>query len=208
MGERKARTLSKSHSAHARKMTAPGASNLTALLQSASTGSATFVRCPSATLGQLRGLNEAEWITLFTPFVPHPPSTVLARNMDPFEPLGRLLPRQVRHIPYRMDHGMTDTHVDFLHSSGAILVVVCSTENVLSHDPKAFEEQRQFAQDISRKASQDKSLANVPVIILLITNGSGRQAHEEGLKDAPALVTCNNYTTAALANAVKVMFGN
>lgn len=127
--------------------------------------------------------------------------------MDPFEPLGRLLPRQVRHVPYRMDHGMTDTHVDFLHSSGAILIVVCSTENVMAHDPKAFEQQKHFAQDIARKAGENRSLANVPVIILLITNGAGRQTHEEGLQDAPVLVTCNNYTTASLANAVKVMFG-
>ena len=189
-------------------MTSPGVSNLTALLQSASTGSATIVRGPSAVLSRLRQLNEAEWITLFTPFVPHPPSTVLARNMDPFEPLGRMLPRQVRHVPYRLDHGMTDTHADFLPSSGAILIVVCSTENVLSNDPKAYDQQKKFVKDIMQKAEHNNTLTNVHLVVLLISNGAGRLPHEEGLSDVPALITCNNYTTAALANAVRVIFGN
>ncbi|KAF2268974.1 hypothetical protein CC78DRAFT_529600 [Lojkania enalia] len=208
MGERKVRTPSKPHSKHSRKMSSPGVSNLTALLQSAATDSASIVKCPSATLSRLRQLNEAEWITLFTPFVPHPPSTVLARNMDPFEPLGRMLPRQVRHVPYRLDHGMTDTHVDFLGASGAIIIVICSTENVTSYDPKAYDAQARFANSVLQKVNENKTLADVPTFVLLITNGVARQAHEEGLIDFPAIVTCNNYTTSALANAVRVMFGN
>lgn len=185
----------------------PGVSNLTALLQSASTGSATIVRCPAATLHRLRQLNEAEWVTLFTPVVPHPPSTVLAKNMDPFEPLGRAIGRKVRHVPYRLDNGMTETHTDFLPSAGGIVIVICATENVISHNPQAFDQQAKFARDIRGKINENPALAGVPVIVLLITNGSGRQLHEDALKDVPALITCNNYTTSALANAVRVMLG-
>lgn len=187
---------------------APGASNLTALLQSAPTaGNATIVRCPATTLSRLRHLNEAEVITLFTPFVPHPPGTALAKNMDPFEPLGRSLPRQTRHIPFRLDHGMTETHADFLPASGAIIVVVCSTENVLRHNPHAFEQQVKFARDVAKKIRDNRALANVPVIMLLVTSESTKAAHEHTLRDFGALIALNDYSTAALANAVRVMFG-
>ncbi|KAF2243439.1 hypothetical protein BU26DRAFT_437131 [Trematosphaeria pertusa] len=186
----------------------PGVSNLTALLQSASTaGGATFVRCPAESLSRLRSLNEAEIITLFTPFVPHPPSTDLAKNMDPFEPLGRSLPRQVRHVPYRLDHGMTQTHTDFLPASGAIIIVICSTENVTMHNPQAFEQQVRFARDVVKKAEENKALPSVPVVLLLVSNGPSKSSHEAAVRDFPALVTANDYTPAALANAVRVMFG-
>ncbi|PSN68150.1 hypothetical protein BS50DRAFT_600080 [Corynespora cassiicola Philippines] len=186
---------------------APGVSNLTTLLQSASTaGSATIVRCPATALDRLRHLNEAEIITLFTPFVPHPPSTVLAKNMDPFEPLGRALPRQVRHVPYRLDNGMTETHADFLPASGAIVTVICAASNIVSYDTRAFDRQTEFARDVMRKASEIKSLAGVPAVVLLVTSESARQAHEDGLREFPALVSINEYTPAALGNAVRIIF--
>ncbi|KAF1997183.1 hypothetical protein P154DRAFT_524992 [Amniculicola lignicola CBS 123094] len=128
--------------------------------------------------------------------------------MDPFEPLGRSLPRQVRHVPYRLDNGMTDTHIDFLRSSGAILVVACSPESVLLYNAKAYELQTKFARDVAQKVSEDPALAEIPVILLLITNGTNKRAHEEGVADFPALITCSNYTTAALENVVRVMFGS
>jgi hypothetical protein len=102
---------------------------------------------------------------------------------------------------------MTETHANFLRLAGAIVVVICTTENVVNYDPSAFEQQARFAYDVHTRVSEDKSLAAVPVIVLLITNGEARQQHEDGLRDFPALVTCNNYTTSALANAVRVMFG-
>jgi hypothetical protein len=165
-----------------------------------------LVRDSSQAVTRLRHLNEAEVITMFTPFVPHPPGSSLAKDMDPFEPLGRALPRQVRHVPYRLDRGMTDTHADFLPTSGAIVVVICSPQNVLSHDPRAYERQTQFAQDAMKKVAEDRSLAGVPLILLLISNGASRQTHEYGLKDFPTLVTLNDYSTAALTNAVRVLF--
>lgn len=210
MGERKYRTVKEHHSANAQNMASPspGVSNLTTLLQSTSTGSATLIRCPASTLQRLRHLNEAEFVTLFTPVVPHPPSTLLVKTMDPFEPLGRALPRYVRHVPYRLDNGMTDTHADFLSSAGAVIIVVCSTENVVSHNSLAFTQQAKFARDILKKVQDNKTISDIPVIVLLITNGTARQTHEERLKDIPALFTCNNYTTSALENAVRVVFGN
>ncbi|KAJ4289808.1 hypothetical protein N0V90_011139 [Kalmusia sp. IMI 367209] len=187
---------------------APRTSNLTALLQSAPTaGNVTLVRDSSHALSRLRYLNEAEIITLFTPFVPHPPGSSLARDMDPFEPLGRALPRQVRHVPYRLDRGMTDTHNDFLPASGAIIIVICSAANVLNHDPRAFERQTRFAQDVMKRVGENKSLTNVPIVLLLVSNGSARQSHEYVVKDFPTLVTLNDYSTAALGNAVRVLFG-
>ncbi|KAF2688948.1 hypothetical protein K458DRAFT_414617 [Lentithecium fluviatile CBS 122367] len=213
MGEYKARTSlksSKAHSYHARKMAppVPGASNLTALLQSAPTaGNATLVRCPSQMLARLRQLNDAEVITLFTPFVPHPPGTALAKNMDPFEPLGRSFPRKVRHVPYRLDHGMTEMHIDFLPPSGAIVVVICSTQNVIEHNHHAFEQQLKFCRDVAGRISGNKSLVDAPFILLLVTNGIAKQNHEIDVRDFPALVTIDDYSTAALANAVRAMFG-
>ncbi|KAF2652432.1 hypothetical protein K491DRAFT_663784 [Lophiostoma macrostomum CBS 122681] len=186
----------------------PAISNLTALLQSASTGSAKVLRCPASTISRLRNLHEAERITLFTPFVPHPPSTLLPKNMDPFEPLGRSLPRRARHVPYRLEHGMIEAHADFLPSAGAVIIVICTTENVTNHNPQAFQQQVKFARDIKSKVDENKSLSSVPVVVLLITNGTGRQQHENGLDGFPAIVTCNNYTTSSLENTVRVMFGS
>jgi hypothetical protein len=174
---------------------------------SSAAGEATLVRCPPHTLARLRQLNEAEIITLFTPVVPHSPSAALARDMDPFEPLGRALPRQVRHVPYRLDAGMTSLHGDFLPSSGSIIVVICATENVLGYDPKAFERQLKFACRMTAKVVADASLNMVPIVLLLVSNTAVRGAYEHALRDFPALVTVNDYTTGALADAVHVLFG-
>lgn len=165
-----------------------------------------LVRDATQALFRLRNLNEAEVITMFTPIVPHPSGSSLAKDMDPFEPLGRALPRQVRHVPYRLDYGMTETHADFLPASGAIVVVICSSQNVLIHDSRAFERQARFAQDVMKRAEECAFLASVPVILLLVSNGPARQTHEYGIKDFPTLVTLNDYSTAALTNAVRVLF--
>lgn len=102
---------------------------------------------------------------------------------------------------------MTDTHNDFLPASGAIIIVICSAANVVSHDPRAFERQANFAQDIMKRVEGIKSLANAPIILLLVSNGSARQSHESTMHDFPTLVTLNDYSTAALANAARVLFG-
>ena len=194
---------------HSRKMvtSAPKTSNLTALLQSAPTaGDAKLVRDSTQALSRLRHLNEAEVITLFTPFVPHPPGSPLAKDMDPFEPLGRAIPRQVRHVPYRLDHGMTETHADFLPSSGAIVIVICSPQNVLDHDYRAFERQAKFAHHVTKRVTENRTLADVPVILVLVSNGSASQAQEHGVRDFPTLVMLNEYSIAALTNAARLLF--
>jgi hypothetical protein len=209
MGERRSQTSSKSKT-HPSKMTSPvsGKSTPTALLQGASSaGDAKLLRCQSAALERLRHLNEAEVITLFTPFVPHPPTTTLAKDMDPFEPLGRAFPRQVRHVPYRLDNGMTELHADFLPASGAVVVVICVTANVLHYNAEAFERQLQFARDIFKKITQTDTIAGIPIILLLADDDTTGQAYANAMPDFPALVTINDYTTAALANAVRVLFG-
>lgn len=174
---------------------------------SSAAGQATLVRCPPHTLARLRQLNEAEIITLFTPVVPHSPVGSLAKDMDPFEPLGRALPRQVRHVPYRLDAGMTALHGDFLPSSGTIMVVICATENVLRYDAKAFERQLKFARNMTAKVVADASLNTVPIVLLLVSDQAARGAYEYALGGFPALVTVNDYTTPALTDAVHVLFG-
>jgi hypothetical protein len=174
--------------------------------KTSSTETTKIVRCPMETLERLRHLNEAEIITLFTPLVPHPPSTTLAKDMDPFEPLGRALPRQVRHVPYRLDTGMTETHADFLPASGAVVIVVCATTNVISHHAQAFERQLKFASDMLKKILQSETIAGIPVILLLCDDGASGQTHINALCDFPAVVTINDYTSAALVEAVRVLF--
>ena len=189
--------------------TTPRKSNLTALLQTApGAGNAAIVRDSDNALHQLQRLNDAEIITLFTPLVPHPPATALAKNMDPFEPLGRSLPRQVRHVPYRLDYGMTETHADFLSSTGAVVVVVCSTENVLRYDGQAFERQAKFARDVFIKTHEEISSATIPIVILLITESPSSRSHVSRMNDFPSLVTLDDYSPAALSNAVGIMLGN
>jgi hypothetical protein len=107
-----------------------------------------------------------------------------------------------------MDYGMTETHAEFLSSAGAVMVVICAAENVVSNYPQAFEMQARFARGIVKRVADNRDLTNVPVVILLVASGAGRQAYEEALKDIPALFTCNGYTENALANAVRVIFGS
>lgn len=168
---------------------------------------AKLVRCSAATLQKLRCLNEAEIITLFTPFVPHPPSSALAKNMDPFEPLGRALPRRVRHVPYRLDHGMTETHADFLPASGAVVIVICVTSNVLHINAQAFEQQLSFARNITRQIGGSDPIAEIPVVLLLVNDVVAGQRYSNIMLDFPALVTIIDYTTAGLTSAVRTLFG-
>lgn len=170
-------------------------------------GSAKLLRCPNSTLQKLRCLHEAEYITLFTPFVPHPPSSSLAKNMDPFEPLGRAIPRRVRHVPYRLDKGMTETHADFLPASGAVVMVICVKSNILDINSQAFEQQLSFARGISKEIREKEPLAGVPIIILLVQDDAAGQAYANAMYDFPAIVAINDYTTVALTSAVRVLFG-
>lgn len=176
--------------------------------QQPAAGKAVLVRCPPQTLTRLRTLNEAEVITLFTPVVPHSPSTTLVKDMDPFEPLGRALPRPVRHVPFRMDVGMTELHPYFLSASGVVVVVLCATENVLGHNPEAFERQLEFARSITRKVEKDTSMISVPVVLLAIVgNGASQRAREQAVCDFPVLITLDDYTPLTLERAVQTVFG-
>ena len=187
-------------------MTSPSVA--TPALQGALTaGNASIIRCPADFLTRLRKLNEAEIITLFTPLVPHPPSTALAKNMDPFEPLGRALPRQVRHVPYRLDYGMTETHADFLPSSGAVMIVMCLTENILSRNPHAFEQQLRFARGVLKKVEEHRTMPGVPVVLLLVSSEAVGIMYAKAMQDFPALVMINDYNPTAFASAVRVLFG-
>ncbi|KAF2194738.1 hypothetical protein K469DRAFT_546677 [Zopfia rhizophila CBS 207.26] len=191
-------------------MTAPGVSNLTAILQGASIGSASIVRCPATMLNRFRSLNPAEYIILFTPVVPHPLSTELDLNMDPFEPLGRSLSRRhsrIRHVPYVPSKGMTQTHIDFLRTAGAVVVVVCTTQNIATQNTHRYNEQTGFARDISHRVEQDESLASVPLLLVLITDGLNMQPHYDGVHDFPALITHSNYTPTALEGVAREIFG-
>jgi len=165
------------------------------------------VHDPTDVLERLRRLHEAEFITLFTPCVPHPPSTTLAKDMDPFEPLGRALPRRVRHVPYSLDNGMTVMHADFLAASGAIMIVICATANIVDCNAKAFDQQLNFAKDISKRLEGDDSIAGIPLVLLLVDHGVAGQTHVNAIRDFQVLVTIGDYTTPALTDAVQVLFG-
>lgn len=176
--------------------------------QQPSAGKVVLTRCPPQTLARLRTLNEAEIITLFTPVVPHSPSTTLVKDMDPFEPLGRALPRPVRHVPFRMDVGMTELHPFFLSASGVVVIVLCATGNVLGHDPDAFDRQLSFARSITRRVEKDTSMISVPVVLLAIVgSGAVQGAYEQAVCDFPALVTLDDYTPSTLQRAVHTIFG-
>jgi hypothetical protein len=127
--------------------------------------------------------------------------------MDPFEPLGRALPRHVRHVPYRLDRSMTETHADFLPASGAVVIVVCVTDNILSGNTRAFQEQLDFARSVWNKIWENESIAGIPVILLLVSDDTSGRAYVAAMQDCPALVTIDDYTSTALVNAVRVLFG-
>ncbi|CAI6329423.1 unnamed protein product [Periconia digitata] len=197
----------------------PKLSNLTALLRaqtaspspspSTTAGNPTLYRCPPQTHTRLQHLNVAEVVTLFTPFVPHPPNTTLDKNMDPFEPLGRAVHRPVRHIPYRLDHGMTETHGDFLSASGAIMLVVCAAANVRAVYPRAFEQQVRFCRDVVEMVGRGgQAMESVPVVLVLISEeGTVRQNFLDQVRDFDVVCCVNSYQPMALANSVRIVFG-
>ncbi|KAF2177534.1 hypothetical protein K469DRAFT_510042, partial [Zopfia rhizophila CBS 207.26] len=166
-----------------------------------------IVRCPPTMLDRFRSLEEAEYIILFTPVVPHPPSTNLALNMDPFEPLGRSLSRhhsRIRHVPYVLSRGMTQTHIDFLRAASAVIIVICTTQEITSQNTHDYDKQTEFARCISQ--GLDKSLKSVPLLLALITDGPKKQLHYDGVDNFPAVITCSNYTPTALEDVAPKMF--
>jgi hypothetical protein len=101
---------------------------------------------------------------------------------------------------------MTEMHADFLPASGAVVIVVCATSNVISHHVHAFEQQLKFARSISKKVSQSDIIADIPILLLLVDDDSTGEGYINAVFDFPAVVTINDYTAAALANAVRVLF--
>lgn len=106
-----------------------------------------------------------------------------------------------------MDKGMTDLHPYFLPASGAVVVVICATENVLSRHPEAFERQVKFARGINQRIEKDPSMDIVLILLLVVCSASKSMTYEHAVRDFPALVTVDEYTPLALECAVRVLFG-
>ena len=47
----------------------------------------------------------------------------------------------------------------------------------------------------------------VPVTVVLVSNGVARQSHEAAAREFGSLILLDEYSPAALGNAVKIMFG-
>jgi hypothetical protein len=102
---------------------------------------------------------------------------------------------------------MTELHSDFLPASGAAIIVVCVTDNVLRSNAKAFEQQINFARSIWRKIHETSAIAGIPSILLLSSSDAAGKGYADAMQEFPALVMVNDYTTSALADAVRVLFG-
>jgi hypothetical protein len=99
-----------------------------------------FLRKVDDTVHELRSVDGADLLVLFTPVIP-PPSHINTKDkeevkkheiqeeaMDPFEPLGRALcdfHKRVRHVPFLSGAGMKEIHRTFLENAGAVLLVLC-----------------------------------------------------------------------------------
>jgi hypothetical protein len=103
---------------------------------------------------------------------------------------------------------MTEMHTDFLPASGAVVIVICVTSNVISYHVEAFERQLKFARGISKKISKNNTIAGIPTIVLLVDDNATGSAYINATYDFPALVTVQDYTATALVDAVRVLFGN
>lgn len=103
---------------------------------------------------------------------------------------------------------MTEMHVDFLPASGAVVIVICATTNVINHHGQAFERQLRFARDTSKKIVHNNTIASIPTILLLVNDDATAQGYVNAVDSFPAVVTVSDYTTAALMNVVRVLFGN
>lgn len=77
----------------------------------------------------------------------------------------------------------------------------------MSGNPRAFEQQVAFARGVWKQIYEAKSIAGIPAIMLLVSSDAAGRAYADAMADFPALVLINDYTTAALANAVSVLFG-
>jgi hypothetical protein len=102
---------------------------------------------------------------------------------------------------------MTELHGDFLPASGAVVIAICATANILGYNTRAFDQQLRFARDVSRRVGEVDSIAGIPIILLLVDDDASGQAYASAAHDFPALVTINGYTTAALSDAVRILFG-
>lgn len=102
---------------------------------------------------------------------------------------------------------MTELHPYFLPASGAVVIVICATENVLGRNPENFERQLKFARSITLKVERDPSLVTVPVTLLVASDTMKTGVYEQAVRDFPTLITIDDYAPLTLERAVHVLFG-
>lgn len=100
-----------------------------------------FTRISKASLMALRDLAVEQRLVLFTPFViPAGPTNAVSndvRHGDPFETFGRQLAKHhpnICHVPYVTSIGFTETHLDFVADSEAVITVICEPEQPLKEE--------------------------------------------------------------------------
>lgn len=95
-----------------------------------------FTRTTRSSLMALRSLHRNEPLVLFTPYLQpagcRNAGTGNSQSGDPFEIFGRQLAKHhpnICHVPYVASVGFTQTHLDFVIDSVAVITVVCEPED-------------------------------------------------------------------------------
>lgn len=161
-----------------------------------------IIKGPGTAIQQIRALDSKQCILLCTPVIPHPPGSPTShQRIDPFEPLGRALGThhgRIRHVPYVLNVGMTDTHRLHLAQAGAVIVAICAQAG-------STDAQQSFAQAISHVMSRGLYEAKPSMLIFVsVRSGQGR------LPTIPhfhTVLEIDSYTPPALQRVADTIFG-
>lgn len=153
----------------------------------------------------LRSLPPTSVIMLLTPSVAAPDP--LFPQFDPFEPLGVALSRtqpRIRHVPYTLSAGLTQTHVTFLRrAQAAILVLACASSALVDARLEVEHEVESVLAEVDAASQQPK------VARILIGAGDVRDVSQGALLSKGWwAVQCWEYTRPALEAVAAVVSGD
>lgn len=127
-------------------------------------------------------------VLLLTPVVQHPLTSGLQdENVDPFEPFGRALSqhhKKIRHVPYLPGKNLSETHMEFLQRSSAVIMVCCEPTSSLqsasqvssrspSLDAQVFNGQRRVASQVHQVLQARPGQGSEHKDVALIAVGTG-----------------------------------
>lgn len=166
-----------------------------------------FKRFSARAMDELRNLPLRANIVLLTPVLV-PAGNVEAYNkqpnMDPFEPFGRELSKhhaQIRHVPYPVSYGFTETHEAFINEADAVIVLICKPHS--RNSLGKLESQRSFAEEaLQAIQSRGEGSRALPAVLIKCCNNLPASWQDPAFANIVESSTFNDEIARELAHMI------